>query len=81
MVFELVIAAYIVEGVRGGYYWWKECNRNERALNRFGEILKTSKGWDDLSAKLYADKDNDPKLYAKIPQTWMYRLYWRLKGE
>lgn len=81
MVIELVIAAYIVEWARGGYYCLKEAKRSERALSRFGEILSTSKTWDDLSVNLYADKDNNPELYAKIPQTWMYRLYWRLKGE
>lgn len=81
MIAELCIAAYFVEFARGSYYSFKESKRNHRALDRFGDILKRSKTWEELSTNLYADKVNNPKLYAKIPQTWMIRVYWRLKGE
>lgn len=78
MVAELCIAAYFVELARGSYYSFKESKRNHRALDRFGDILMRSKTWEELSTNLYADKVNNPELYAKIPQTWMFRMYERL---
>ncbi len=74
MIGELVIATYIVECARGVYYCLKEARRNRRALDSFGNVLKRSKTMEELARNLYADKANNPVLYAKIPQTWLFRL-------
>lgn len=77
MIGELVIATYIVECVRGGYYCLKESRRRTRALDSFGDILKRSRTMEELARNLNADKANNPVLYAKIPQTWLFRLVTR----
>lgn len=81
MVAELVIAVFVVEYARSCHYINKESKRDARSAARFGEILKQSKTWEELGSNLHADTVNNPELYARIRQTWMIRLYWRLKGE
>ena len=77
MIGELVIATYIVECARGYYGYWKEAQRKRRALDSFGEILLRSKTLEELSINLNADKVNNPMLYTRIPQTWLFRLLTR----
>lgn len=77
MIGELVIATYIVECVRGGYYCLKEAKRKRQALDSFGDILKHSTTLEELSINLNADKANNPVLYTRIPQTWLFRLMTR----
>ena len=77
MIGELVIATYIVECARGYYGYWKEAQRNRRALDSFGEILLRSRTLEELSINLNADKLNNPLLYTRIPQTWLFRLLTR----
>lgn len=81
MIGELVIATYIVECARGSYYCLKEAQRKRRALDSFGDILKHSATLEELSRNLNADKLNNPVLYKKVPQTWMFRLYNKLAKE
>ena len=77
MIGELVIATYIAECTRGYYGYWKEAQRKRRALDSFGEILKHSRTLEELSRNLNADKLNNPVLYTRIPQTWLFRLLTR----
>ena len=77
MIGELVIATYIVECTRGYYGYWKEAQRKRRALDSFGEILLRSKTLEELAINLKADKANNPVLYTRIPQTWLFRLITR----
>ncbi|OCT12654.1 hypothetical protein A8709_33125 [Paenibacillus pectinilyticus] len=81
MVVEIVIAAFVVEYGRSFYYSLKEYKRSCRAGDRFCEILTESKTLVELGNNLAAESANNAELYVKIPQTWMIRLYWRLKGE
>lgn len=74
MIIDALFAAFLAELARAAYYTWKEQKRKERALDSFGEILKHSSTMEELSRNLYADKANNPLLYAKIPQTWLFRL-------
>lgn len=82
MIFELIIAAYLVEGVRGTYYHLKEAKRHRISQRRFFQLLDGGNGsWEYWDERVKEDMQNNPKLYEKIPQTWMYRLYWKLKKE
>lgn len=81
MIIDALFAAFLAELARAAYYTRKEQKRKERALDSFGEILKSSSTLEKLSINLYADKVNNPVLYTKIRQTWMIRLYNKLVKE
>jgi predicted amidophosphoribosyltransferase len=78
MIFEFVIAACFVEGIRSYVVDLKELDRRHKVGNMFSANLHSSKTWGEFFEKQEKDKLEQPELFVPIPQTWLSRRFNKL---